>query len=88
MHKWGINNDAIQATWEYLYKVVVCSVIKSLEQIRQAMQLTHADAERFQTGIVPKVRALRAMYYYYLDGPVRQYSSLVLSSKVAGRKIL
>ena len=21
LHKWGINNDAIQATWEYLYKV-------------------------------------------------------------------
>ena len=25
LHKWGTNSDAIQATWEYLYKVIVLS---------------------------------------------------------------
>ena len=40
LHKWGINNDAIQATWEYLYKVVMLSN-KSLEQI-ESYALTHA----------------------------------------------
>lgn len=32
LHDWGIENDAIQATWEYLYKVVMLSN-KSLERI-------------------------------------------------------
>ena len=32
LHQWGIENDAIQATWEYLYKVVMLSN-KSLERI-------------------------------------------------------
>ena len=62
MHKWGINNDAIQATWEYLYKVVMLSN-KSLEQI-ESYALTHADAEL--PAYRAEVRALRAMYYYYL----------------------
>ena len=29
LHDWGIENDAIQATWEYLYKVVMLSSRKS-----------------------------------------------------------
>ena len=32
LHRWGVNNDAIQATWEYLYKVILLSN-KSLEKI-------------------------------------------------------
>lgn len=62
LHKWGVENDAIQATWEYLYKVVMlCN--KSLEKIDQFGK-THDDAE------IPvyraEVQAMRAMYYYYL----------------------
>ena len=32
LHKWGVNNDAIQATWEYLYKLIMLSN-NSLEHI-------------------------------------------------------
>ena len=83
LHKWGINNDAIQATWEYLYKVVMLSN-KSLEQI-ESYALTHADA------VLPdyraEVRALRAMYYYYLTDLFGSIP-LVLSSKVASKDIV
>lgn len=62
LHKWGTNNDAIQATWEYLYKVVnLCN--KSLEKIDLFAE-THSDAEL--PVYRAEVRAMRAMYYYYL----------------------
>ena len=69
LHQWGIENDAIQATWEYLYKVVMLSN-KSLERIDQFSE-THTDAEL--PAYRAEVRAMRAMYYYYLisDGSVR-----------------
>lgn len=62
LHKWGVNNDAVQATWEYLYKVVMLSN-KSVEQI-QKFQATHDDPEL--PAYLAEVRAVRAMYYYYL----------------------
>lgn len=83
LHKWGINNDAIQATWEYLYKVVMFSN-KSLEQI-ESYALTHADAEL--PAYRAEVRALRAMYYYYLTDLFGSIP-LVLSSKVASKDIV
>lgn len=83
LHKWGINNDAIQATWEYLYKVVMLSN-KSLEQI-ESYALTHADAEL--PAYRAEVRALRAMYYYYLTDLFGSIP-LVLSSKVASKDIV
>lgn len=83
LHKWGINNDAIQATWEYLYKVVMLSN-KSLEQI-ESYALTHADAEL--PAYRAEVRALRAMYYYYLTDLFGSIP-LVLSSKVASNDIV
>ena len=83
LHKWGINNDAIQATWEYLYKVVMLSN-KSLEQI-ESYALTHADAEF--PAYRAEVRALRAMYYYYLTDLFGSIP-LVLSSKVASNDIV
>ncbi len=83
LHKWGINNDAIQATWEYLYKVVMLSN-KSLEQIEN-YALTHADAEL--PAYRAEVRALRAMYYYYLTDLFGSIP-LVLSSKVASKDIV
>lgn len=62
LHKWGTNNDAIQATWEYLYKVVnLCN--KSLEKIDLYAE-THSDTEL--PVFRAEVRAMRAMYYYYL----------------------
>ena len=83
LHKWGINNDSIQATWEYLYKVVMLSN-KSLEQI-ESYALTHADAEL--PAYRAEVRALRAMYYYYLTDLFGSIP-LVLSSKVASKDIV
>ena len=83
LHKWGINNDAIQATWEYLYKVIMLSN-KSLEQIEN-YTLTHADAEL--PAYRAEVRALRAMYYYYLTDLFGSIP-LVLSSKVASKDIV
>ena len=33
MHRWGVNNEAIYATWEYLYRtVILCN--GSLERIQ------------------------------------------------------
>ena len=83
LHKWGINNDAIQATWEYLYNVVML-INKSLEQI-ESYALTHADAEL--PAYRAEVRALRAMYYYYLTDLFGSIP-LVLSSKVASKDIV
>lgn len=62
LHQWGVNNDAIQATWEYLYKVVMLSN-ESIEQI-QKFQETHSYPEL--PAYLAEVRAMRAMYYYYL----------------------
>ena len=62
LHKWGTNSDAIQATWEYLYKVIVLSN-QSLEILGELRQKTdYNDLDRYEA----EVRALRAMYYYYL----------------------
>lgn len=68
LHDWGIENDAVQATWEYLYKVVMlCN--KSLERIDQFAE-THSIAETSAAAQLSayraEVRAMRAMYYYYL----------------------
>lgn len=62
LHKWGVNNDAIQATWEYLYKVVMLSN-RSIERIH-TFQSNHDFPEL--PGYLAEVRAMRAMYYYYL----------------------
>ena len=43
LHRWGTNNYAIQATWEYLYKVIVLSN-KYLE-ILQTLQKQHPEYE-------------------------------------------
>ena len=80
LHKWGVNNDAIQATWEYLYKVIMLSN-NSLE----TYALTHSDAEL--PGYRAEVRAFRAMYYYYLMDLFGRIP-LVLHSNVASKDIV
>lgn len=87
LHKWGLNNDAIQATWEYLYKVVMLSN-KSIEEI-QTFQKAHADAEL--SGYLAEVRALRAMYYYHLMDlfgrvPLVQSSSVSMKDVVQSER--
>lgn len=78
LHEWGVNNDAIQATWEYLYKVVMLSN-KSVEQI-QKFQSANDNPEL--PGYLAEVRAMRAMYYYYLMDMFGRVP-LVLSSSVS-----
>lgn len=62
LHKWGVNSDVIQATWEYLYKVIVLSN-KSLENLKAAQALSN---NKYLAAYIAEVRAFRAMYYYYL----------------------
>lgn len=62
LHKWGTNNDAIQATWEYLYKVIVLSN-KSLDKLQEIEQ---QHLTPYLPEFVAEVRSIRAMYYYYL----------------------
>lgn len=62
LHKWGVDNDAIQDTWEYLYKVIGLSNTY-IEKIT-AFQKSHTDSEL--PAYLSEVRAMRAMYYYYL----------------------
>jgi len=62
LHKWGVDNDALQNTWEYLYKVVsLCN--KYIERI-ETYQKSHTDSEL--PAYLAEVRAVRAMYYYYI----------------------
>lgn len=62
LHQWGVNNTAIQKTWEYLYQVVMnCN--ESLESIQRFSE-SHPTV-----SVAPyqaEVKAIRAMYYYYL----------------------
>lgn len=63
LHKWGVNNDVIESTWEYLYKVIVLSN-RSLERIEEAKAVSASPSEFMP--YIAEVRAFRAMYYYYL----------------------
>ncbi|WP_417129332.1 RagB/SusD family nutrient uptake outer membrane protein [Phocaeicola sp.] len=62
LHRWGVNNEAIYATWEYLYRtVILCN--GSLEKIRAFAEKHPAESV---ADCVAEVRALRAMFYYYI----------------------
>ena len=63
LHDWGVNNDVIAASWEYLYKVIVLSNT-SIERLTELQNRKDAPAEL--KNYVAEVRAFRAMYYYYL----------------------
>lgn len=76
LHKWGTNNDAMQATWEYLYKVIVLSN-QSLEILSDLRQKTsYKDLDLYEA----EVRALRGMYYYYLMDMFGRVPLIVSSS--------
>lgn len=82
LHKWGTNSDAIQATWEYLYKVVVLSN-QSLEILGDLRRKTgYKDLDRYEA----EVRALRAMYYYYLVDMFARVP-LVVSSSIPVKEV-
>lgn len=83
LHKWGVDNDAIQATWEYLYKVVMLSN-ESVERIGKFAE-THNDPVLF--SYLAEVRAMRAMYYYYLMDLFGRVP-LVLSASVQMKEVV
>lgn len=62
LHQWGTDNDAIQATWEYLYKVVsLCNQsLEKIDRFGQAHPTVDLSAYRAE------VRAMRALFYYHL----------------------
>ena len=58
LHKWGTNSDAIQATWEYLYKVIVLSN-QSLEILGELRQKTdYNDLDRYEAEVRACVRCI------------------------------
>ena len=62
-HNWGVNNDLIYSSWNYLYKVVVLAN-QSIDKMQSIL-----DENQSNTAIPPylaEVRAFRAMFYYYL----------------------
>lgn len=62
LHRWGVNNEAVYATWEYLYRtVILCN--GSLERIQD---FAEKHPEENVADCVDEVRALRAMFYYYI----------------------
>lgn len=62
-HEWGLSNDLVIGTWDYLYKVIAaCN--KSIDKLKE---LQTADPSNELYGkYMSEVRALRATYYYYL----------------------
>ncbi len=81
-HSWSAGHDLMKNSWLYLYKVItLCN--RSIEQIDSHKHLlTPAQQE----GYKAEVRALRAIYYWYLTdlfGPV----PLVTSSDVSMQEV-
>lgn len=63
LHNWGVNNDLIYSSWNYLYNVIVLSN-NSIDKMTEILERNPTN-----TAIPPylaEVRAFRAMYYYYL----------------------
>ena len=61
-HSWTSTDNALFATWNYLYKVVIlCN--RSLHQIEAHKNILTEAQRRSYEG---EVRALRAMYYWYI----------------------
>ncbi len=61
-HSWNAGHDLMKNSWLYLYKVIaLCN--RSLETLNTYQDLAGAEYYRAWTS---EVRALRAMYYWYL----------------------
>ena len=61
LHKWGVNNEAIADTWEYLYgTIMLCN--KSLSEVATYKSI-HPESDI--NALTAELRALRAMFYYY-----------------------
>lgn len=63
-HKWGTSNDLLNSSWNYLYQVVALANA-SLEKM-ESYYNTNPEKYSAIPPYLSEVRALRAMYYYYL----------------------
>lgn len=61
-HKWTPDDESLYDTWKYLYKVVLLAN-KSIDVINSHANILK-DRERIE--YLAEVRAIRAMFYYYL----------------------
>lgn len=62
-HKWGVNNDLIKSSWDYLYRVIG----KTNQSLDKLSSLIENDPEnKYLPVYQAEVKALRGMYYYYL----------------------
>ncbi|MBQ8009257.1 MAG: RagB/SusD family nutrient uptake outer membrane protein [Bacteroidaceae bacterium] len=62
LHEWDAGTGALNDTWKYLYKVIaLCN--RSIETLDSHASLLSSDE---LIAYKAEVRALRAMYYYYL----------------------
>ncbi|MBR1755631.1 MAG: RagB/SusD family nutrient uptake outer membrane protein [Bacteroidaceae bacterium] len=61
-HSWSAGHDLMKNAWLYLYKVIALSN-RSLEQLEAHRHLLSSDEWQRYTA---EVRALRAIYYWYL----------------------
>lgn len=65
LHTWGSSNTALENTWNYLFKVVMlCN--SSLERIDAYPNPEHFYDETMLDNYRAEVRAVRAMFYFYL----------------------
>jgi hypothetical protein len=62
-HEWGTKNDLVKSSWDYLYRVIGMTN-QSLDKLNQLVE-ENPEMEYFKS-YQSEVRALRAMYYYYL----------------------
>jgi hypothetical protein len=62
-HEWGTKNDLVKSSWDYLYQVVGMTN-QSLDKIEELIAES-PDAEHLKVYRA-ELRAVRAMYYYYL----------------------
>ncbi len=63
LHTWTAGDKSIDDTWNYLFKVVMLAT-KGIEAI-DAYSLADADEQELR-ALKAELRALRAMYYFYL----------------------
>ncbi len=78
-HNWGTKNDFIKGSWDYLYKVIGMTN-QSLDKLQEMVD-NQPDVEHFKI-YQAEVRAIRAMYFYYLLDLYARVP-LVTSSSVA-----
>lgn len=62
LHTWGVRDQSLRATWEYLYKVIILS--------NKSIEVLDANKGKYDSAqidvFIAEVKAFRAIYYYYL----------------------